>query len=300
MKTSNAELVVSKGELYFNRFAPDSTIGEGELYIGNTPGFSVQRSIKTLDRATSYNGQQVNLESYIVSENHKGKLVTDNMSIENLALWFGGEPDYVGQTGLSYVTEVIRVRQGRWYQLGTSYIPYGVRHVKHDLEVYNGDNRIDVDSNLIMNLTEGRFTLLENAPEVSDKDELTFTFQWRSSPSKSVVGGNREILGSLRFISTAPVGTQFSYYFPCVSLLANGTLDLKSDDWQTLTFDMEVRRLNPATEFYYAFEHAEGEYTLDEYAILTQGGVSLSRFPSLEDQFNEIINVTMLEGNYGQ
>ncbi|NSZ63479.1 hypothetical protein G6L16_009015 [Agrobacterium tumefaciens] len=298
--TSNATLVIGRGELYFDRFAAGTLKGEGELYLGNTPGFTVSRTVEEVERFTSYGGQQIQIDSLITSEVHSADITTDNMSMENIALWFGSEPDKTGQIAIGDITEIIKVKKGRWYQLGTTVEPFGVRHIEPDAVFLLNGNSFDVESNLIVDRTEGRFYVMDESDAIADNDILSITFQWRQSPTVDVVDSAKEVVGSLRYISRNPVGPAVSYFFPYVRMKPASQIDLKGDGWQKFSFEVEIRKLNAATNFLYVKQTAGPLLTQDEQAIVDLGPISLDEFPFYEDLLDQIVNVSMPDADYGQ
>lgn len=298
--TSNATLVIGRGELYFDQFAAGALKGEGELYLGNTPGFTVSRTVEEVERFTSYGGQQIQIDSLITREVHSAKIITDNISMENIALWFGSETDKTGQVAIGDITESIQVRKGRWYQLGTTVEPFGIRHVEPDITILKNGSTFDSAANLLMDRVEGRFYVMDEAPNVIDGDTLTVTFQWRQSFTVDVVEDSAEVLGALRYISKNPVGPVISYFFPYVRLKPASQIDFKADDWQDFSFDVDIRKLNAVTNFVYVKQFAGPQLTEDEQAIIDRGPMSLDDFPYWEDRLDQIINFAMPAADYGQ
>ncbi len=298
--TSNATLVLSKGELYFDRFAHGTIKGEGELYLGNTPGFTVSRTVEEIERFTSYGGQQIQIGSLITREVHSADIVTDNVSMENLALWFGGDVDKTGQVAIGDITETIQVKRGRWYQLGTTVEPFGIRHVEPDIVFMRNGSPLDVTTNLLVDRVEGRFYVLDEASNVLDGDSLAITFQWRQSFSVDLISSKEEVVGALRYIARNPVGPATSYFFPYVRLKPASDIDFKADDWQDFSFDVDIRRLNAVTNFIYVKRVAGPQLTDDEQAIIDRGPMSLDDFPYWEDQLNTIINISIPAADFGQ
>ncbi|CAM3843673.1 hypothetical protein G6L26_009775 [Agrobacterium radiobacter] len=298
--TSNATLVIGRGELYFDRFAAGTLKGEGELYLGNTPGFTISRTVEEVERFTSYGGQQIQIDSLVTREVHSADITTDNMSMDNIALWFGSEPDKTGQIAIGDITEVIKVKKGRWYQLGTTVEPFGIRHVEPDIAFLRNGNPFDVESNLIVDRTEGRFYVMDESETIADGDDLSVTFQWRQSATVDVVDSAKEVVGALRYISKNPVGPVVSYFFPYVRLKPASQVDLKGDGWQELSFDLDIRKLNALTNFVYVKRLAGPLLTDDERAIIDRGQMTLEEFPYWEDRLDEIINTFMPDADYGQ
>lgn len=298
--TSNATLVIGRGELYFDRFAKGTLKGEGELYLGNTPGFTVSSTVEEVERFTSYGGQQLQIDSLITRELHRADITTDNISMENLALWFGGTPDKSGQEAIGFITETMQVKKGRWYQLGTTVEPFGVRHIEPDITFQQNGGALDVGTNLIVDRVEGRFFVMDEAVNIVDGDSISTTFQWRESFSIDLVPSGSEVVGALRYISKNPVGPAISYFFPYVRLRASSQIDFKADDWQDFSFDVDVRRLNALTKFFYVKQLAGPQLTEDEQAIIELGPMSLDDFPYWEDQLDQIINTFIPAADYGQ
>lgn len=300
MQLTTTHLVIGRGELYFGRFLPGTTQSEGELYLGNTPGFTVSRDVEEIERFTSYGGQQVKLESHVVRESNSANITTDHASMENLALWFGGAVDDDGQAAVGFRTETFVVKPGRYYQLGTSYEPFGVRHVEPDLTFkLNGTAFTALEGNITLQRAEGRFYVMPDAPDIDDADEIEVTFQWRNSLSSNAEPVSQEVVGCLRYISTNPLGSRKNYFFPCVRIRPSGGMDLKGDQFQQLMFSADIRRLNPTTNFFYVLETARPELTEDEIAIIELGPITLEAFPPLEDPLDQIINVFIPDADYG-
>ncbi|MGV1944895.1 MULTISPECIES: phage tail tube protein [unclassified Agrobacterium] len=298
--TSNATLMIGRGELYFDRFAAGTLKGEGELYLGNTPGFTLSRTVEEVERFTSYGGQQIKIGSLITREVQTADITTDNSSMENIALWFGSDPNDVGQLAIGTINESIKVKRGRWYQLGTSAEPFGVRHVEPDIEFTLSGSPVDKLTNFILDRVEGRFYVLDEAPDVDDGETVSVSFQWRTSASVDATESSREVVGALRYISKNPVGPSISYYFPYVRITPASQIDFKTDAWQEFSFEVEIRKLNAATNFLYVKQTAGPLLTQDEQAIVDLGPISLDEFPFYEDLLDQIINVSMPEADYGQ
>jgi hypothetical protein len=222
------------------------------------------------------------------------------MDIENLALWFGGEADYSGQIADGYITEIFTVKRGRYYQLGLTQEPYGARHIEPDytFETHPAGTSIDIGSNLTLDRTEGRFYVLPDAADLADGSQIEVTFQYRTSHSRSIKEPGNTISGSLRFISRSDNGK--SYFFPFVKLEPSGSMDLKGDQWQQSVFTVEILKLKPSVEYFYALDPSLPEYTSDEQAIIDLSGVTLDEFPYWDDQLDEIVNIFLPAADLGQ
>lgn len=301
MQTSNAMLTVGRGELYFDRFLPGTDMGEGELYLGNTPGFSVKRDLDTVSRITSYRGRKYVKETYPLSEQFAATVTTDNMSFENIALWFGGEVDYNDQPGVGFITEQFKVKRGRFYQLGKTVNIFGFRYVESitlKKLIEDAFDPIDATSNILVDRTAARFSVLDDATDIQDGDVVEIRFQNRRTTTRGLIKRQDEVVGSLRFVANNPFGSNKDYFFPSVRMTPDGELPFKGDQWLQFSWQVDMRKLNPKTEYLYVMQRGEGIYTRDEQGIVDYSGVYIENFPYWESQFDDAVNATMASRGY--
>jgi hypothetical protein len=253
--TANAILVIGRGELYFDRFPAGSLTGEGELYLGNTPGFSLERTIEKTKRSRSMGGQVVEIGGIVTEDKHEGTIDTDNVSAQNLALWMGSEAITTGQGSAAGVSETFTVKRGRWRQLGASVHPAGVINVLATPTFMKGATPVTVSGNITLDLENGRFLFNEDAAALNDGDTVTVTFSYGAAADVKINSAAKEIVGALRYVSTNPVGPRISYYFPYVTLSPRQEIDWKADDFVSMSFEMEARKRDALTETVYIRQH---------------------------------------------
>ncbi len=292
MLNTDTKLVVGKGELFFCPFEPGTFSGNGEMYLGNTPGFSISRDVDQVQRFTSYGGKKIARGREIVREVQSAQITTDNIDMENIALWFESTVQVNADAGGSNHTETFTVRKRRYYQIGQSLTGFGVTIVLGDLTFEKDSVDLNADANFTVDLISGRFQVRDDAPDLTDGDEFSVTFSWHATVL-TVVNASRygERVGSLRFISQNPVGPRKNCFFPYVAIRPSGQIDLKGDQWQQMAFDVEIRKLSPTAEFSYVTEYAT--FNTDELAIIYGGLVSLSEFMELDDELDIIVNIDL-------
>jgi hypothetical protein len=83
--------VVGRGRLFFGQFKPSTRVPKGQRYLGNTPELSLSQSEDTLDHYSSEGGIRVKDASVTLQNDSSGSFQCDDISPENLALWFLGE-----------------------------------------------------------------------------------------------------------------------------------------------------------------------------------------------------------------
>lgn len=259
--TAKQNQVVGRGKLYFNQFAPGTLAGYGELYLGNTPAFSLTKAQTKLDHFDMDHGLKIKDKSVILQDETTGKFDTDNIVAANLALWFGGNKSALTQASATAATETINVIRGRTYQIGTSVTnPSGLRNISNFtakiLTVTYASSNYDID------LALGRLTIHDDAATIGDDPTaptaLILTYDVAAGARDLVIADGAMVVGALRFIADNPVGYNHDYFMPYVQLSANGDYALKADTWQQLSFNIDVLKLNDATDRVYIDGRAGG------------------------------------------
>jgi hypothetical protein len=87
----NPNYVVGAGKLFFNQFLPGTkTLSGGSRYLGNSPELSLSQDEDKLDHYNSDGGVKVKDASVTLQNDSSGSFSLDDISPENLALWFRG------------------------------------------------------------------------------------------------------------------------------------------------------------------------------------------------------------------
>jgi len=283
------KLVLGRGEVFFDRFAPGTRVGDGELYLGNTTTFQMEREIERMARHRSFRGLKVEREGTVISESHSINFATDHIDMENVGLWFGGQVDNTDQVGVSVETESFAVNRGRFYQIGKSLVPViGLRDIDY-VRVFVGSALIPMANNYDVENSAGRIQILKNAPNISDGTVITVSFERRNADGLRVSTQPNEVYGAMRFISHNPYGPKKNFFFPMVRLAPRGLVDLKGDEFQQWRFEATVMSLSPNIQQVYIDETIMAENTSDEQVIIDEFG-TLTTFPYWEDQLHQIQN----------
>lgn len=252
------EYIIGRGQLLFNLMIANSKTLTGELYFGNTPELSSSMDMETLDHYDADEGLNVKDESVTLENNLTLAFTTDNISIENLGLWYGGptqQETTAAAVGLTYT--VPAAKKGRYYQIGqTDANPLGERSLDNVVINYKPDPAnpavVLPAANYEMDIATGRIYIELDAPDIEDGEtDIEFTYDLEASTRTVIIGRGDEIRGALRFNSKNPVGKQRNYYWPYVKLTPSGDYALKGSEWQQMSFSVEVLKKNSATERVY-------------------------------------------------
>jgi hypothetical protein len=259
MDNTGKSYVIGKGKVYFDPFKPGTKITTGERYFGNTPEFSESQSIDKLDHIDADQGLNVKDDSITTKNDLNIAFGTDNISTENVALWFGGDLSKMTVASATAVVDAdIAVLRGRHYQLGSdATTPQGTRMVKNVLvsKVVPGATPSDpptltpvtLTGNLDVNLERARVYVEIDAPDIADGDVLRFTYDQEAYSINTIAAEGKEVAGALRFVADNPHGANQDRFYPYVKLTANGDFALKGDTWQKMTFSAEVLKRDGAT-----------------------------------------------------
>jgi hypothetical protein len=254
---------LGRGRLFFDRFTPAqvaagitaATRGEGERYFGNTPELSMTSSEETLDHFDSDQGIRTKDDSVSLQLDRTGSFTTDNISIENLALYFLSDgTSTLTQVAATAATFVVPAAgRGRFYQIGvTEANPSGVRKISN-VSVRSGPTFTTVvpaTGNYEIDEDLGRIYILPGSTAINNID-IQVTYDAAAGTRDRVISKSQSIYGALRFVADNPKGTNRDFYFPYVKLAPDGDYALKGDDWQSMSFSFEALKKGSNIESLY-------------------------------------------------
>lgn len=268
MANETQKYTLGRGEVYFNKFKPGTNIGEGERYLGNTPEYSLTNDVETLDHFNSDRGLREKDESVLLEISSSGSMNCDNISGENVALFFLGNLLTKSSTSVTAQKEVFTSwKRGLTLQLGTTdATPTGVRKVSNvkvgkaakaatlnltgDISAIPGVTIVDAAGNYEVDLELGRLYLEPTSTEINGDIKLVVQFDVAAQSREMVISSNDVVQGSLRFVSHNAKGENKDYFFPKVTLSPDGDYNLKGDDWQSMGFTFEALKLQGRERVY--------------------------------------------------
>lgn len=261
MANETQKYTLGRGEVFFNKFKPGTNIGEGERYLGNTPEYSLTNDVETLDHFNSDRGLREKDESVLLEISSSGSMNCDNISGENVALFFLGNLLTKSSTSVTAQKEVFTAwKRGHTLQLGTTdNTPTGVRKVSNvkvgkaasgasvdlssDINSMAGVTVIDAAGNYEVDAELGRLYIEPTSAEINGDIKLVVQFDVAAQSRQMVVSSNDVVQGSLRFVAHNAKGENKDYFFPKVTLSPDGDYNLKGDDWQSMGFTFEALKL---------------------------------------------------------
>lgn len=273
-RNTNDNLVVGRGRVYFDQLIKGQYTGE--RYLGNTPDFSMSTSVDKLDHFTSEFGMRQKDRSINLETTRSISLTTDNISVENVAMFFAGVVMSSLQSAQTGVQEKVnggaKVMRGRQYQLGVSLdYPMGQGGIKSgtfsivyadasasistgsgDITTLPGATVLDPE-NYELDYNTGSLWIEDDAPDIIGDVQLVVSYDRAASSREVIISNDNLIEGALRFVADNPEGDNMSYFFPKVSISPDGDYALKGDDWQQIGFSAEVLQRDCNTRAVYAY-----------------------------------------------
>ncbi len=243
---------IGRGEIWFDRYINQAALIErGERYLGNTPSLSVTLSPETIEHFNSDRGFKDKDESVTLSNNITLAFSTDNIDPANVALFFSGRNRTLAVAAQAAGTSTFtRVAKGLTYQIGaTDALPSGLRTLT-SVTVKKGVTTLVENTDYTVDLELGRVTLLKSSTAVSTGDDITVEYVSPAQNRTQVISGKDAVGGALRFISFNALGEKMDYFFPYVKLRPSGEFALKGDEFQVLTFDVEVLKKDTLEHVY--------------------------------------------------
>jgi hypothetical protein len=234
---------LGRGELLFSPFAAGTQNETGFDDLGNVPEFNLSREIEMLDHFSSREGIRNKDQSVLTQNMMTGNFTADEIRRQNLAYFLGGSASLqTVSSGTAVVTLIPDATPGRRYQLGaTTANPMGVRDVSNVVVTNTTTSAtISATNNYTVDAASGMITVLEGSADITGSVGITVTFNHAAFTRQLVVTSDMEIQGALKFISKAPVGMRVDWYLPWVKLTPNGDMQVISDEWSTIPFNIEV------------------------------------------------------------
>lgn len=241
------EYAIARGRAYFNALNVATDEYQGEIYLGNCPGFNVSIETEKAEHYSSETGLREKDASVVLEVKRSGSITCDNMSAQNVALFLSGSTGPVEQTAETVTGEVLAVLPGRYFQLGaTEARPVGARKVSN-VVVKSGDGSVEyvAGDDYNVDAERGRLQILaDGAIPAGDVqvDYETAACTWTGIRS----GASGELRGSLRVVSDNATGENRDFYFPLVSLAPTGELPVIAEgtDFASMQFSVDI--LKPA------------------------------------------------------
>lgn len=240
----SGDYTIGRGEFHFDKFAPGTRITTGERYFGNTPDMSLSSDSETLDHFDSDHGIREKDDSVVLQVDRNLTFTADDISDDNLSLWFLSEKQAIAQTALTAQPFTFaNITQGVWYQFGRNASrPTGFRDVT-DIAITTPASAVagvdyEVDAAL------GRFRVLPGSTIIAANSSVTGTHGVAAGSRVQIVSAADAVIeGAGRFISFNPKGTRRDFYWPYLRLTPDGDFALKGDEWQQMSFTAAILKL---------------------------------------------------------
>lgn len=251
---SQNNLTMGRGRIYIAKHQPCVSRPRGFRYVGYTDGFSI--SVET--DSTDYNGKEGGTDevaqSVTTSITRTATINLNDINPENLALFLLGKVENNTVDEMEdEKDEVEDINLGESIQIGeSSDNPVGVRSLTEVSVAKDGDGGSDLEegTDYEVDLETGVLTLLKDAENIEDGDDIEITYSTEGYSQSIVVSGNQTATVTLRYIADNPAGPDRHILATMVRLTPDGEYDLKSDDWQELGLSAAILKPRGAEALY--------------------------------------------------
>lgn len=251
--------VLANGRIEFNLFPVENGVeqkakAKGFRYLGASTELNLTQENETLEHKSTECGFNVIDEEIITSSSLTGSFTLDNISTENLALFFAGEVSNQVQVQSEDRKEVIKLYPSLGYRLGVDvYNPNGVFDATvTKIELFadetsalsgtspTGTLVVDIDYEFVPEMAYLMIGDRDTTQKVSvDGTWAVVSYDLKDSKRDVVISKNQSIVGSLLFRGCNAKGENRQYFLPKVRLSANGDFALKGgEEWSTLGFNL--------------------------------------------------------------
>lgn len=236
------DYTLPKGKFYFRQFDPgtQTPMAGGFRRLGNIPEATVTQNIEKLTHVSSEGGINVQDASVDTANDQSFAFTTDNVSLDNLAMWFNSEVSEIVEAGGAVADEEIGdVSADSYVQLGEApATPQGARNVS--AVVLTGVVGAAASAPLVLNqhyrvdLKRGLVEFLVAATDV------TADYSVAPGTRRVVLGGTQTIEGELKFYADNPKGSNKDTHWPYVQISPDGDYALVGTDWQSVSFAVAI------------------------------------------------------------
>lgn len=240
MATHTDHLVLGRGELYFRKRG-----NSGYRFFGNVPTFNVNVSSEKQDHFSSRKGIREKDRSITLQTNRTSNIVAEDVSPENLALFFLGTVLNVTQAAASNLSETFaNVKRGDLLQLGvTTQNPTGIRHLVAPV-VSVGGAPLTLGTDYTVDLERGFIEISPDTTAVAVAGaSVEVTYGIAAGTRKQVISGSESAEGELKYVSHNAEGDVTDYYMPSVQISPNGEIALISENtMQNIPLSVEISK----------------------------------------------------------
>lgn len=237
-------LVLGRGILFFDEFAPGTENTQGEFLLAQTPGFTITSASEDLDHYNQDSGVRVLDESILLQLDRTGAFEVQDITPRAVGMFIAGTVGSVAQVATPVVDEPHTVKLGHYYQLGASDAdPSGVRNVSTVVVTNDtGVTTYTAGTDYTVDLVTGRLFILDSGTITEGQDILVDYTPAVENRSQVIATADRTVEGALRFVSNNPKGLNHDVVMPKCQISPNGDWALKGDEWQQIGFSYKILR----------------------------------------------------------
>ncbi len=239
----NTVIIIGSGRLYIDRFTAAGAT-TGERYVGDSSAFTLSTQTDFTQVFSGDGPVAVELENRPRQVTRSASITMRDMSMDNWLLWSGAANlSADDQAGTAVTDEEHKVKQGRWYPLGTSDSLLTLKPGA-DVVVKKGAATVTQPNNYEVDEGNGRIYITPGGAIADDAAiKVSYTPVARTIQRAVASATPTVVTGAIRYIEdTVPGGARRDIYIPNATIAPSGETAIKSRDTeQQFTFDIGIR-----------------------------------------------------------
>lgn len=250
MPLESKNYTLGRGELRFAKFIPGTRTPNGHRYLGNSPEFTFTTDVTTVDHYDSDHGLKEKDSSVALQTNRSGGFRLDDIQFANIALMtFGDVSTFVTTAATVTAEHHDAVGKNLYYQLGaTPTNPTGNRGLDSTTPAVvvndaGSPTTYVVTTDYVIDYKRGTLYVVPTGAIV-DGTNLRVTYHTAAVTRDRVLSGNTPIEGALDYAADNAAGANIDYYFPWIKITPDGDYNMKSDDWQSINFKVDIYKIS--------------------------------------------------------
>jgi hypothetical protein len=241
-----ADQIIQAGRMLGQVLLPGATSptpGSPYMYLGNTPAFTISRSVETVNH---YDADGAGLKQKDASIDIQNDLTasfeTDSITVSSLALWMGADVSPLAQTLQTNATQNAVVKRGGFVVLGESSSNLGGVGPVTAVTMTKSAANVPAAGNWTLDAARGTIYFNPASATLVDNDPVVITYSSAARTVQRAQGIARTLYMSLRFEGASRGGSTLpkDALMPYVKVSANGDLPMKGDDWMKMSFNLEI------------------------------------------------------------
>jgi hypothetical protein len=207
-------------------------------YLGQTPGFEITMTPERIDLKSSDGPSRETIASVVIENEATGTMACNNVSQENLALFFIGSNETINQASGALSVQIANIKQGFSYFLGEGLTDLNSKRFVTSVAISGAVAGTDYDIDEAL----GLISFKRGSTAIAEGSTKTVTGSITAKDwTRTKSSDKGEVRCRLKFVADNANGENRLLILPLVSLAPSGAYQPQSEDaFVSLDFDFTI------------------------------------------------------------